>query len=373
MITNSGKELVAKYLLGQIPAYATHLSIGCGAVPLDSSYSFSPSEISALQSKEAMDFEMTKLPIISKGMVEENGNLKLSFISELPKENRYEITELGIWSAGANNLATNSDSRIIFNFSESWESHDTSISPIPFLDNIGVEGNIDLITAGNPEDYSIFSVASNNITLKNASRIDRNEGARYLNRKIIMRGDSSTITGSAGSWDATGTHIHLNSINFSIQNNSPSDVLKLAFSVVDQTALGTLGVPDTVKILIQFYRNEITDTRGFAKAEIEVDGSEFTNNRYHVASIPISDLITSPDFTASEIRTCRIFVSTIKDSAVSDDYYILLDAFRIDNITTINPLYKMVGYSIVKIDERPIIKFQNTNNYIEFRFSLGLI
>lgn len=372
MITNNGKELISKYLLGQIPAYATHLSIGCGAVPLDSTYEFSEGEILQLRSKEVMDFEMTRLPIISKGMVEENGNLKLSFISELPKENRYEITELGIWSAGANNLATNSDSRIIFNFTEPWESHDTSIRPIPFLDNIGVEGNIDLVTAGNPEDYSIFSTTSNNITLKNVSRIARNEGARYLNRKILMRGNSSEITGAAGEWDAEGTHIHLNSINFGIQNNSPSDILKLAFSVVDQTALGSIGVPDTVKILMQFYRNEITDSRGFAKAEIEIDGSEFINNRYHVAEIPISDLITSPDFTASEIRTCRIFVSVIKDSVVSDDYYILLDAFRIDNITTINPLYKMVGYSVVKIDERPIVKFQNTNNYIEFRFSLGL-
>ena len=372
MITNNGKELIAKYLLGQVPAYATHLSIGCGAVPLDSTYEFSSGEITDLQSKEVMDFEMTRLPIISKGLVEESGSLKLSFISELPKENRYEITELGIWSAGANNLATNSDSRIIFNFTEPWEAHDTSIRPIPFLDNIGVEGNIDLITAGNPENYSIFSVASNNITLKNASRIARNEGARYLNRKIIMRGDSSEITGATGSWEADGTHIHLNSINFAIQNNSPSDVLKLAFSVVDQSALGALGVPDSVKILIQFYRNEITESRGFARAEIEVDGSEFINNRYHVAEIPISDLITSPDFTASEIRTCRIFVSTIKDSVVSDDYYVLLDAFRIDNITTVNPLYKMVGYSVVKIDGNPIVKFQNTNNYIEFRFSLGL-
>jgi hypothetical protein len=184
MITNDGKELIAKYLLGQAPAYSTHISIGSGATPLDFSYEFTEQEILDLQSKKVMNFEMARLPIISKGMVDDAGTLKLSFISELPKENRYEITELGLWSAGSNNLAVNSDSRMIFNFSESWEVHDTSIRAISFLENIGVEGNIDLITAGNLEDYPVFSVASNNITLKNSSRIARNEGARYLNRKI---------------------------------------------------------------------------------------------------------------------------------------------------------------------------------------------
>ena len=36
MITNTGKTIIAKYLLGQAPAYASYLAIGCGATPLDS-------------------------------------------------------------------------------------------------------------------------------------------------------------------------------------------------------------------------------------------------------------------------------------------------------------------------------------------------
>ena len=57
---------------------------------------------------------------------------------------------------------------------------------------------------------------------------------------------------------------------------------------------------------------------------------------------------------------------------LQDDFYIALDGFRIDNISTVNPLYRMSGYSIVKIDGKPITKFQNTNNYIEFRLALGI-
>ena len=33
MITNSGKELIAKFLLGQVPAFATHIAVGIGARP----------------------------------------------------------------------------------------------------------------------------------------------------------------------------------------------------------------------------------------------------------------------------------------------------------------------------------------------------
>ena len=195
-----------------------------------------------------------------------------------------------------------------------------------------------------------------------------------LNNKIFIRGDTSTITGSTGSWVASpsSTHIHLNNINFFIGANSPTDKIKLGLSLINLTSLGTEGVPDQVKILVEFYRNEVTTTRGFAKAEILLAGSLFSNNSYQVVEIPISSLITSDDFTSSEIRICRIFASVIKSSAPSDDFYIALDGLRIDNLSTENPLYKMIGYSIVKIDGNPIIKYQNTNNYIEFRLSLGI-
>ena len=370
MITNSGKELIAKYLLGQAPQYATHLSIGSGATPLD--INDTPPLNSILQSKTSMDFEMTRVPITSKGFVEENGITKLSLSAELPNENRYDITEVGLWSAGANNLARNSDSKIIFNFSEPWEKHDTSISAIEFKETIGTSGDIDILD-------KIFSASSSNITLRNTSRSQRKEGPRYLNNKIFMRGDTSEIEGVSGSWQATSssTHIHLNGINFFIGNNSPLDKLKLAFSLINKTALGSEGVPDKIKILVEFYRNEITTSTGFAKAEIELDGSDFDGNSYHVSELLIQDLITSDDFSSGEIRVCRIFCSILIDDGLgnlipSEDHYICLDGFRVDNIKTENPLYKMIGYSIVKIDGNPIIKYQNTKNYIEFRLSLGL-
>ena len=68
MITNDGKELISKYLLGQVPTYATHLSIGCGAIPLDSNDPL-PNDT---YGKQRMDFEMTRVPISSKGFVDDS-------------------------------------------------------------------------------------------------------------------------------------------------------------------------------------------------------------------------------------------------------------------------------------------------------------
>jgi hypothetical protein len=63
----------------------------------------------------------------------------------------------------------------------------------------------------------------------------------------------------------------------------------------------------------------------------------------------------------------------VDDSALSSDYYVALDAIRVDNVTTQNPLYGLVAYTTVKnASEQPILKGPNTNNYIEFRMALGV-
>jgi hypothetical protein len=443
MITNSGKEVLSKFLLGQAPAYATHIAVGCGALPLDPDDQL-PLDI---DKKETLDFEMLRVPISSRGFVEENGITKLSLTAQLPTENRYEITEIGLWSAGNNPLARGFDSRMIFDFEENWQSHDITVRSIEIKEPLGANGSIE------DNGDKVFRALTDNSIFASAQRFARKEGPRFLNTSIFMRGDSSniisndihittatsdgsfltynapntfssgdkvTVSGcsnklfnvsgasiisatendfvirkrissdessingvawASGSWvpeenldDENGfvsEHIHLNNIIFNIGSNSPSDILTLAFSLVDKTALGN-GNPEYVKLIIEFFRNEINPDVGLAKTEIYIPGGEFAN-RYKSISFPISDLITSPDFTPSEIRIARIyaFVAVEQDSEIigSENHYIALDGLRLDNISTNNPLYKMVGYSPTRTDDgKPIIKFKNTNNYVEFRF-----
>jgi hypothetical protein len=61
------------------------------------------------------------------------------------------------------------------------------------------------------------------------------------------------------------------------------------------------------------------------------------------------------------------------DNVPSDQYYIALDALRLENVSTVNPIYGMTGYTVVKnSDATTITKASNTSNYIEFRFSVGV-
>lgn len=444
MITNTGKEIISKYLLGQTPAYATHIAIGCGAVPLDANDP-APSP-STLAEKTTMDFEMTRVPITSKGFVDDNGTTKVSFTAELPKENRYDITEIGLWSSGSNSLAKNFDSRMVFNFSEPWQAHSTSISEITTPVPLGSGGDI-------TTPLKFFRASSSDPVFSSIDRKNRKEGPRFLDSKILLRGDSSIIQGGDtlwkgenpfyninnkvansgtatlttstdhflnvgdtitvdiadnafdGSFAITGrtdttvsyalggtiasaattgtitwqesTHIHLNSINFDISRNTPSDKILFAFSLIDKDSVGPGADPDYVKILIEFYRNETSITSGFAKAEIYIEGTEFAGDRYKVVEIPISALVTTPDFSSQQIRVARVFSSVIYTTGgqqmASPVHYVELEGMRLENDTTINPVYGMVGYSVVRTnDGQPLYKFQNTNNYVEFRFNLDV-
>jgi hypothetical protein len=87
MITNTGKYIIAKYLLGQTPAYASYMALGCGSKPLDTTDT--PEDFSE---KQNLDFEMFRIPISSRGYVVENGQSKLVLTAELPTEERYEIS-----------------------------------------------------------------------------------------------------------------------------------------------------------------------------------------------------------------------------------------------------------------------------------------
>jgi hypothetical protein len=122
LITNTGKNILAKYLVGQAPAYASFLALGVGKAPIDSG-----SEFEDYLEQESLDFEVLRIPISSRGYIyDERGVANIVFIGELPSDQRYEFTEIGVYSAKNNPAAGSLDSRMIYTFSESenWEYHD---------------------------------------------------------------------------------------------------------------------------------------------------------------------------------------------------------------------------------------------------------
>jgi hypothetical protein len=373
LITNKGKSILGKYLLGQTPAYASYIAIGCGAKPLDTT-----DALGDYSAKTNLDFEMLRVPISSRGFVSEGGTEKIVFTAELPAEERYEITEVGVFSAKSNPSAGAYDSKTVFSFTsaENWNYHTSSASTAITSISTALDASDDNIISTTSK---VFQTNADNSIFYKTSRAARYERCRFLNNVILMRGDDSTLTVSAGHFviGAGSNHIHYTKPSVNFSQNSPTDQLRLAFSVVNKDG-GSGLAPDTVRILVDFASTD-SGSGEYARFEAEItngtDPGEYdlTENRYIVLSKELQELYTSANFTWSAVTVAKIYVSTIYSGAVSGNYYVALDSMRLENIGTVNALYGLTGYSVIQnADSESIIKSPNTSNYVEFRFSIGV-
>jgi len=381
VITEDGKSIIGKYLLGQAPAYASYLAVGCGPTPLETG------DIEGdFSQKKNLDFEMFRVPISSRGFVNENGTNKIVLTAELPTEERYEISEVGLYSAGSNPSAGVYDSKTIFAFTstENWQ-YSTAVSTTA----------IDSYSSplDDPEDDNIIAVvdpvfqtnADNSIFFK-TSRASRYERRRFLNNIICIQGDTSDLTISEESGPTLdhfiiengSSHVRLTGASIDLSRNSPRDQLRLAFSLINKNGNSGL-IPDTVRVLVEF---SSTDGSEYARFEAEINHGtsgnpeivqDFDTNRYFVVSKELQDLYSTSNFSWDAVTIVKIYACVIESDAPSEDYYVALDALRLENVETVNPLYGLTGYSVVKNNTaETIIKSPNTSNYVEFRFSIGV-
>lgn len=377
MITNTGKNILAKYLIGQAPAYASYMAIGCGARPLPAD-----GVLGDYSNKKSLDFEMFRVPIISRGYVNEDGIDKIVFTAEMPTEERYEITEVGIYSAGSNPSAANFDSRSLYSFTqnENWERHtSTEATAIPViyqpLDNT-LEDNVIETTE------AVFQTNADNRLFSEKARTERYERCRFLNNIIMVRGDEADISVNLDgtlSVDA-GNHIHLNGISVNLDRNAPTDEIKFAFSLVNKDGNAPVSNPDKILIVVEFASTDQFGIGEFARFEVNIENTpgdpiyDFSTNRYFVVTKQLQELVKSAGFSWGAMSIAKIYVCVLDDVGdPSPDYYIALDAARLENVTSQNPLYGMTGYTVIRnTDAYTITKVANSTNFIEFRFAIGV-
>jgi hypothetical protein len=372
-------------MLGQAPAYASYLAVGCGPTPLQTE-----DVADDFATKRNLDFEMFRVPISSRGFVNENGIDKIVLTAELPTEERYEITEVGLYSAGSNPSAGTQDSKTVFAFTqgENWEHHTSSASTQILPVSLPLDPNDDDIINAVGTESGVFQTNADNSIFYNLERSNRYERPRFLNNAIFIQGNDSDLSldgGGSGGVDHividSGNHIHLASPNVDFTQNAPTDELRLAFSLINKDG-ESASVPDTIRILVDFAGTDEANPSTYARFEVDiqdgVDGYDFATNRYFVVSKQLQELYKTQNFTWNAVTVVKIYCSVF-DSSVSggtfptSDYYIALDAMRLENIATVNPLYGLTGYSVIKNDTAAtVIKSPNTNNYIEFRFSIGV-
>lgn len=372
MITNNGKQIIAKYLLDQAPAFATHIAAGCGPKPLEPG---EPSEISP--TKDSLDFEIFRVPIISKGFIREGGQEKIVFKAEMPTEQRYLISEVGFYPALANSVAGKYDSKLLVTFTplESWSYvFDGSASAVILsdtpLDDDNDESNISTAL----DAQFIYSDAT---IFNNTLRKNRQEPPRFLNRALLISGSSSYIDNEFNISQNSG-YLENSNINIDLSRNSTRDKLKLSFSLLSKTFNNGVN-PDNVRIVLELINNvsNIQEQSPKAVLNIELSDEDFeinsSPNRYVIVERQLSDLVKDNNFSFANINYVRIYVSVLDSEQPTEDYYVCLDGIRFENVSSRNPLYSLIGYNkIIEENAYPVLKQENTNNYIEYRFGLGV-
>jgi hypothetical protein len=384
MITTNGKNIVAKYLLNQAPEFASHIAIGVGgqAYPTSSSATFSASV-------QSLEFEVARVPILSKGLLKENGQEKIVFKAELPIEQRYQMTELGIYPAENNAVAGNFDSRIISTFSNS--------EPWAYSNNLNTSGTVkykgelridpinvgDIATSIPSENYvlDVFQfINSNSPIFEYSDRVNRGESPRYLTKSLNVSGSTSVVSGVSASSSlinissSASYYIENNSINLNLGKNLPTDKIKLAFSVISLAREGVNSqAPDNVKIRLEFLNNSGA-SQSRAYVNIALQDTDIDLMRYKVVTKSLSDFTTEPNFSWSSVNGVRIYTCIHDDSnVITGEHFVLYDGLRFENISSNNPLYSLVAAEYIKtLDENPILKRENSTSYVEYRFGIGV-
>ena len=372
MITNNGKEIVAKYLLGQAPTFASYIAAGCGAKPLSTldSVIISPT-------KKSLDFEVFRVPISSKGFIKEDGVEKIVFKAEMPTNQRFQLSEVGLFPAQSNALAGKYDSKLLVTFtpSETWSYvKNGSASAVPYLNEALDQDNV---LSNISVSQSVSFINSDATIFNNNDRKNRQEPPRFLNRSLMVSGSASIISEDF-TIDENSYYIENSNISFDLSQNLPTDQIKLALSLVSKTAT-TNSNPDNVRIVLQFINNISNSPAESPKALLRFDlpSSSFVSggetNRYITVSKNLSDFVKDDTFSFANVNLIKLYVSVLNSEVPTNNYFIILDGIRIDNISTPNPLYSMIGYNlIITEDGLPILKAENTNNYVEYRFGIGV-
>jgi hypothetical protein len=225
MITTTGKSILAKYMLGQTPSYASYIALGCGAKPISSSYNWTTDSSgykTAFKAKTEMDFEMLRVPIISRGYAD--GQLVLT--AELPTTERYEISEIGIYPALQNPSAGIADSRNLFTFSTSEKWYSKASSSATAVELTAVTSALDESSSDNSIVFSdgVFSNGSIAITAVTPSTPTTGYVRYTANQKLVV-GDSVTISGlSPSGYNGTFTVTGIADTYFEVANATTTTV-----------------------------------------------------------------------------------------------------------------------------------------------------
>jgi hypothetical protein len=368
MITNNGITLLGKYLVGQIPTFASHIAIGCGPNVLGSNESFGD-----YSEKTSLDFEMDRFAIVSRTTNVIDGEQQIIFTAEIPSANRYGITEVGVFPAEANNIFGSVPSQTIFSFTtnETWQKSISSVVEDVEIETevINSDQDIDNGSGGTMENVKAFLLYSDNAIFRNDTRLKRMEQPRFFNGSLVLRGDLTALSG--GSLDTAGDYVFISQPTLPQLDNANdfSDKIKIVFSIISKDFDATVA-PTEVKLAIVF-RTDAAVTATYAYS-----GTVSQNDRYADDELALTSISKSSEtFAWKDVTSVRVYAN----ADTSSDFYIALDGLRFENLSSVDDRYSLSGYTVLKSADtvaadypRPIEKPEGSTTYVEFRFALDV-
>ena len=281
--------------------------------------------------KKSLDFEMFRVPIISRSSkTNETGTTTISMLAELPSQNIYNISEIGLYPSSSNPSAGSQNSKMLFSFNqtENWEYHNESSSSstilLPITSPLDTDSNNiikdSFIVGGISGVSDIFATTINNKIFSSNDRKSRYEDCRNANSSILIRGDSTN-------------HVHINGIDLSSLSGTSESTneLRLAFSIINKEGAANgnkdliIDQPGQVNVVLEFATSEgnLLNTQYeniTLNASLVLNGTNtFNKNRYFVVSKKISNLTkSSNNFSWKNVKLAKVSASvygtTIIDS-----------------------------------------------------------
>jgi hypothetical protein len=143
------------------------------------------------------------------------------------------------------------------------------------------------------------------------------------------------------------------------------DTIKIYSSIIKNTVVTHKEILDGVATLTTLTSHNLK-----VGDAVTVSGVQSLNGVKIVTDIPSA---SSFSFEAEGTVAYEAVVPSGNVESASAAFYVALDGLRLDNVSTINPLYGLVGYSIIQNEDRkPIIKSPNSTNFIEYRFIMDV-
>ena len=393
MITKAGKTIIAKMFGNQVENAFSFLVLGVGcarpqypvAKPIvddstspagwkydsevngarDTVRAFKRFESPNLSNKNELDFEVLRLPIRESSVVFENGETKLCLNAIIPTRNRYEFSEIGVFSADSNAFLASKAPQILFSFGESerWTS--------AVADNDGnVTQELITINPANPDDKTYYRKATDlgwyepdsdgEFQNKNYSSVRISEWGLVL----------SAITGQ--------NKVENDEPLINLLNALPEDELRIAFSYRNFDAvsddnwkikLSLMDVNGDVSVL-EFDKDNIMEQP--VEDDISPDDVNWNNDNvlfpmsyrpdnnvtdgYAVVANQKQNFVVQPKVTidgntfASTFNYGAIDKATLEfvNSNTDNKPQICLDGMRFDTKNYNNPAYGLVSYSVVQ-------------------------